>query len=736
MIYSILEPLLSTKELDRHKTIWTWDTETKDGLRGKELYCWSLASNNSMVSSGFDIQSFFSLLFSLREKAEKTQIVYVHNLGFDARFLIDWMLDHDIKYKDIQVGSNSILLIVPSLKLKFMDSYQFLQESQDEAEKSFCVPSELCKIDCKDLFEKDFSQWSDLDKKRVVDHNKNDVLALQYIMKEFRKIIFEISNVDTLSVNTPASLALKAFRKTMDDGIPNPYVFVTLAKGKKPTYGINREFYEFAKASYFGGRTECFSHNALLHAYYIDRVSQYPTQMFYKDFPSGIPFWVRSDHEIRESLKTKLSIIKAEVIDCPKLKYPILPRLRNGKLCFTNEVRYQGTWCSPEIEYAIQMGYKFQFIEALVYPSRFNPFRPYIETFFDLKSKSKGGKKKGAKLFLNSLYGKFGQRFDQDSQEFEVFESKAEGLKRLVELEDQGIHSVLKCYKSTKFALCYNITSESVKAYQNVALASFVTSYARVDLIKKIHACERRNLEVHYCDTDSLVIERLDWLDMGKELGDWDIEMEMDFFKALSPKVYICKVRDPPKELKAESDGWLIKCKGIDKKNIHKFMKLKDPVKIEESLKKEIVSEERYQTMKASLRLSGTCLSVKTVKKTMELTNTKRQVLKDGSTKAFDSEIESLGSLLEFSQTSKENREEKRIQKRLHVLMDGCSKFDKAKTIQTKRSILLDRIFKICSLKGLDESDFLENKDIDYSLSYDEIIRELFANQKPEKMNL
>ncbi|MFO7882071.1 MAG: hypothetical protein R6U52_05995 [Kosmotogaceae bacterium] len=43
-----LTPLQSTKSLKENgKGFWTFDVETKDGLRGTQLFCWGLAYKDS-----------------------------------------------------------------------------------------------------------------------------------------------------------------------------------------------------------------------------------------------------------------------------------------------------------------------------------------------------------------------------------------------------------------------------------------------------------------------------------------------------------------------------------------------------------------------------------------------------------------------------------------------------------------------------------------------------------------
>lgn len=643
MRYAKLTSLKLSKELSR-KGIWAFDIETKDGLDGKELFCWALSTFSNgkrqpvKVYSGKSIDSFFSILVKLNNKNRK-QTVYVHNLSFDVRFLIDYCIQHNINDKPIFANSNVILYYIDTLNYRFIDSFQFLLTSQEIAEEVYNVPTELTKIDCSDIFKKDYKDWSDDDKKRVLEHNKNDVLALQYIMKEFRKQMYKISNVDVLHVNTLASFSLRAFRKELKEPIVNPYIRIYYnRKSKKYSYILEKEKYEFAKQSYFGGRTECFNHQLIENVNYYDVVSMFPAQMMSQEFPCGIPYWETDSSEIENSLQDKLSIIEATLIPNYSEIYPVLPFRFDNKTIFGN-LKEKGIWCSCEIKYALTRGYRFKFHRALIFPFKFNPFKDFITTFFTLKKNSEKDtpQRNGAKITLNSSYGKFGQRIEQDEILLKFFSCENEAIEFYNEKIDKEVECNMEYNEIyQKWFVRYKSLRKTLQTFQIVHLSSFITAYARVQLIRAIHSLTDKGYVVYYCDTDSIVASNNPILKLSKELGCWDIECSFDKFKCLAPKCYIAQsinfieLKD---KRKLNPYGLLIKVKGVRRDKIKELLlscKTIDDVLIE--LKKEIHIQSRYLSIKSSFIRFKTALSCAKSVRVLSLQDKKRKTLSDLTT--------------------------------------------------------------------------------------------------------
>ena len=157
----------------------------------------------------------------------------------------------------------------------------------------------------------------------------------------------------------------------------------------------------------------------------------------------------------------------------------------------------------------------------------------YIDKFYEIKSKEKGAKRNGAKLLLNSAYGKLAQKLDRPVLTYELNE---EGISHLVKIRDEV----------------------DEKQMLSVLVGSRVTAMARVDLLQHIREICRENPKEYfiYCDTDSihslLPYDKCD----DHELGKYKCEGIFEYGLYLAPKTYM---------LYNEGD-YDVHCKGVNTK--------------------------------------------------------------------------------------------------------------------------------------------------------------------------
>lgn len=183
---------------------------------------------------------------------------------------------------------------------------------------------------------------------------------------------------------------------------------------------IHKEFIDckdFIYESYYGGRVE---------AYCRGMYNQRPQDKKYKlyDINSSYPFSMTKLYPLPQTAKILISKtgnlsydkiskymgVSDIIVECPYMKYPILPIRRDGKLLFCYGL-FRGTWSHEEINYAIQNGYKIKKIyKTLYYTKSFYPFKEYATQLFKMKAeyKKRGNKimTEVIKLLLNSLYWK------------------------------------------------------------------------------------------------------------------------------------------------------------------------------------------------------------------------------------------------------------------------------------------------------------------------------------------
>ena len=149
-----------------------------------------------------------------------------------------------------------------------------------------------------------------------------------------------------------------------------------------------------------------------------------------------------------------------------------------------------------------------------------------------------------AKLMLNSLWGKFGQRSDMVSKE--ILKHGSDVFKLNAQIQQGWVRQKKREFIRQSGGMCSPFQIADVVNYlkrenKNVAVAAFVTAHARLRLWKAMEQCDDKVL---YHDTDSIVYEvrsnqRL--VEEGLFLGDWESETGdtlIHQFVSLAPKTY------------------------------------------------------------------------------------------------------------------------------------------------------------------------------------------------------
>jgi len=452
--------------------------------------------------------------------------IFAHFGGiYDFLFILGWIFDNnDYSLKSLIPRGSAILCFTiisnrNGKEFTFYDSSALLGFSLRSLAINFNVETLKGEIDYDSLITVT---------PELLAYMKDDHLALYQVLERF--FLWDLIALHGWKP-TLASLALNIFKKEF---YPK----------KKKLYSLDKDVDRFVRKSYQGGRTEIFNmvySNSSKPLYCYDVNSLYPTVMRDNEFPSKPKF------STTDFLPDEMGFYHCRVF-CPDMHIPVLgAKIKIGKsesFVFPKG-EFDGYWTTYELNYAIELGYKIiEVYQGLVFENDGKIFKNYVNYFYNKRKASKSDTDKIiCKLLLNSLYGRFGMDTEKDQLHLEKH------------IEGETYHSTIITPSGNEVIFC--TSKEDIRTFTNVAVASYVTSYSRVLMHKKI-VKDAKN-KVWYMDTDSLFTPVK--LKTGLELG--DLKEEYKVFKAcfMLPKTYLVEGVDFKK----------VVMKGFDKKKIQHF---------------------------------------------------------------------------------------------------------------------------------------------------------------------
>ena len=307
----------------------------------------------------------------------------------------------------------------------------------------------------------------------------------------------------------------------------------------------NKKYYDKFASYYYGGRVEPFKSGVFDAPFKVyDIKSAYPYAMKHKH-PIGIDYF--------ETRHVKDSEICQSMLHVKCKSNGALPKRIKNELCFphiTDEFFITGWEFVKGIENGTIQNAKI--LNGYVFTTCCT-FGDYVDHFYKMKSdaEKRGDKAERtfAKLFLNSLYGKFGA----NPANYEEFY-----------LDDFGKHPkddfnpgpVIGDYQ-----LFSRDLPESKYKYYNIVTAASITGFVRAYLWDNICKCDN----VIYCDTDSIICADGSALDIGSNLGQWEKEGEAHRVAIAGKKLYACFGDFGGKKEKTASKGVKLTAKEIER---------------------------------------------------------------------------------------------------------------------------------------------------------------------------
>ena len=327
---------------------------------------------------------------------------------------------------------------------------------------------------------------------------------------------------------------------------------------------------------------------------YYDFKSLYPSvqkcSVHNTHFPIGPPEWLRfkgatNNDKLVEDMGDMTGFISISFTPKKYTTHPTLHRVgnvdkssANKKLLFELDIQEKQTYAWPEIQEAIRCGeIDVNYIhEGVLFKKGTNVFNEYVDFFFKVKDEAEIQKNEGlrslAKLLLNSLWGKLGQRSYAVKEWVEYTERRDYLLQKF----ESGEFELISCILKDEHRVFFEYRKkEDLNNLENTAchIAAFVSMWGRVILHKKL--LSQHGMRALYCDTDSAIVYLRGGIDSmlytGDKLGDLTDEVTKmapkNFGQAyiseivlLAPKTYALKIKDK------QSDKVYVKvvCKGFE----------------------------------------------------------------------------------------------------------------------------------------------------------------------------
>lgn len=514
-----------------------------------------------------------------------SQTIWFHNIKFDGDYIVKYFVkngyhisnNEKLKHKEFSIfrDGGKIYKIelfirkrvqdkVKDLRFIFRCSLLLLSASIASLGKSFGIKKKLDNEDST-FYNKepndDINYWLN-NEKRFCEYLYNDCLIGKLALKNFEKNIDNIDFVkdynfkrvlrdkstfnvfNCLTAGAVAKKLAKYSTKLINQMEHTNIDYLTISKEQSDI--LNNYF----SGGYveFNTKYNC-KYKKVKNAIMVDIKSAYPYQMT-QDLPYGEFYFIEPKEPYYKFCEIDVAFAKI------KKKCENVPILKNWKkesnLRYVKELKnFKCFYLKEEWE----MITKFYDIKINTIKSFYmlkKPFlKPIITQLYDIKEKydklKDDAQKMGAKILLNSLYGKMCENSEHDNV---VYFKNSENINEFSEIEIDNKH-----YKFLRANPTYNIDIyncytfapiDTKEIVSNRAAAVVITALQRIYLWNKIYeiGCEYFGLS----DTDSILFvnltnEKLEQLNksLGHKLGDFEKENKDDiqYFGTYGAKKYV-----------------------------------------------------------------------------------------------------------------------------------------------------------------------------------------------------
>ena len=493
---------------------WLADFETTCHLEDEtRVWLWAIKNLDlKEIHTGYSIKTFFDFI---KENCINDTI-YFHNLKFDGMFIIDFLFRNGFEYsKEFTENSFNCMITDTQIwyniqinlrkekrkqqKITIQDSYKLIPYSEKTIGEVFKLDTKKGEIDYKKPRLETY-----IPTEEEINYIKNDIMIIDNVMKTFKS--------EGYNKMTIGSCALNYFKEHF---------------GKKNWERhfpiLDKEVDDFIRKSYKGGWTYLnpkYKGKDVNNGLVYDVNSMYPAVMYDFPYPVGYPQKFTGEYILDESMP--LYVI--ELICTFKIKKGKYPSIQSKNTFRTPQYMEEVTeplkltLTNIDLE-LLHENYHvtiFEYIGGYKFAKANGIFNDYIDYFIKMKIENNGKNiclRNIAKLFLNSLYGKFG------TNPYKV--------------------NKIPYLDAEKNCIEFNNTEEEYTKPVYTPVASFVTSYARRNIIQTANKIGKRFI---YADTDSVHIEGLEIPDIDideNKLGYYKLEYKFVKARYIKGKTYL-----------------------------------------------------------------------------------------------------------------------------------------------------------------------------------------------------
>ena len=492
-------------------------------------------------------------------------MAYAHN---GNSFDIFSMYTRDEIYENKMLMRNTDILEVTINKVTYRDSKYLLPLRLHQIGSSMGFPKGITPQKFIDGIPQPITQQD-------IDYCIQDNLILVRALKGLEESYADWCGMPRGTVQLPLTTASLAYRVFSSTSWPKHWGYQDKKKNKYvKRISCKAWFNNTAQRAYYGGRVQVFTEpgKEVQDIISFDANSMYPSAQVNNPYPDarkcyrvGATFSTLMTHLKRKDRIVWADVDLVAIEDNAQLFLP--NKNKEDRLDWTQR-EFSGWLCEPEIKFALENGWIVENVRHINSSLVLYPFDDFINYFYNLRKEMKQNndpRELFCKLIINSCYGRFGMR------PYEKRISDLKGIAKAQDSEDYSERYLLRFYQPGKCEYPYLLDTKSFSRTpesQMFMWASFITSYARVDLANAIKAAGK---DICYCDTDSIHV-KLSALDsinenvpMGDELKEWKLETPKPIPKAIywETKAYI-HMNEDGSTITAKHKG--VRTKGSDGK--------------------------------------------------------------------------------------------------------------------------------------------------------------------------